>query len=145
MTNVFKIRHGRETNVYRTETPSEKKSLLHQLRVVAEDFASKKQKEREGEHERRKSLWQGGDVGFCFCSHSHFPDLFQNSAGNIPPPPDWMADLAMRAGEMGSGSDGKAKAERDARLAGEWADDLTVSIAHKEWEKATSLIEEGTF
>jgi hypothetical protein len=62
MTNVFKIRHGRETNVYRTETPAEKKSLLQQLRVVAEELASKKQKEREGEHERRKSVWQGGDA-----------------------------------------------------------------------------------
>jgi hypothetical protein len=54
-----------------------------------------------------------------------------------------MADLAMRAGEMSSSTDAKAKAERDARAAGEWADDLTVAIAFKEWEKATSLIEEG--
>jgi exocyst complex component 8 len=59
MTNVFKIRHGKETYVYRTESAGEKKSLLGQLRIVAEELAEKKRKEREGEHERRKSTWQG--------------------------------------------------------------------------------------
>jgi len=62
MTNVFKIRHGKETHVYRTENPPDKKSLLGQFRQVAEELAAKKRKEREGEHERRKSLWAGGDV-----------------------------------------------------------------------------------
>lgn len=62
MTNVFKIRHGKETHVYRTENSSDKKSLLTQFRQVAEELAARKRKEREGEHERRKSLWAGGDV-----------------------------------------------------------------------------------
>jgi hypothetical protein len=66
MTNVFKIRHGKETHVYRTENSSDKKSLLTQFRQVAEELAAKKRKEREGEHERRKSLWAGGDVGILF-------------------------------------------------------------------------------
>jgi hypothetical protein len=62
MTNVFKIRHGKETHVYRTENPADKKSLLSQFRQVAEELAARKRKEREGEHERRKSLWAGGGV-----------------------------------------------------------------------------------
>lgn len=62
MTNVFKIRHGKETHVYRTENSSDKKGLLTQFRQVAEELAAKKRKEREGEHERRKTLWAGGDV-----------------------------------------------------------------------------------
>lgn len=62
MTNVFKIRHGKETFVYRTDTPSDKKSLLAQIRHVAEELSAKKRKEREGEHERRKTLWTGGEV-----------------------------------------------------------------------------------
>ena len=62
MTNVFKIRHGKDTHVFRTENPSDKKSLLSQFRQVAEELAAKKRKEREGEHERRKTLWAGGDV-----------------------------------------------------------------------------------
>lgn len=65
MTNVFKIRHGKETHVYRTESSSEKKNLLSQFRQVAEELAAKRRKEREGEHERRKSLWAGGDVSGC--------------------------------------------------------------------------------
>ncbi|OBZ68581.1 Exocyst complex component EXO84 [Grifola frondosa] len=47
MSNVFKIRHGKETHVYRTEIASEKKSLLAQFRLVAEELAAKKRKERE--------------------------------------------------------------------------------------------------
>ena len=67
MTNVFKIRHNKETHVYRTEVPADKKNLLSQFRHVAEELAAKRQKEREGEHQRRKSLWMnaGGDVSGC--------------------------------------------------------------------------------
>ena len=72
MTNVFKIRHGKETHVYRTETPADKKSLLSQLRHVAEELAAKKRKEREGEHERRKSMWQGGAATAMDVSLLHF-------------------------------------------------------------------------
>ena len=63
MTNVFKIRNGKETHVYRTEVPNEKKSILSQFRQVAEELSQKRRKEREGEHERRKSMWQGGSGG----------------------------------------------------------------------------------
>lgn len=46
--------------MYRTESAADKKNLLAQFRHVAEELAAKKRKEREGEHERRKSLWAGG-------------------------------------------------------------------------------------
>jgi hypothetical protein len=46
--------------VYRTESAADKKNLLAQFRHIAEELAAKKRKEREGEHERRKSLWTGG-------------------------------------------------------------------------------------
>ncbi|KAL1739371.1 Cullin repeat-like-containing domain protein [Schizophyllum fasciatum] len=92
MTNVFKIRHGKETHVYRTNTPADKKGLLSLFRQVAEELADKRRKEREGEHERRKSI---------------------------------------------------DKSERDGRWVGEWADELTVAIALREWEKAVTLVEQG--
>lgn len=60
MTNVFKIRHGKETHVYRTDSITDKRALLSQFRQVAEELSAKRRKEREGEHERRKSMWQGG-------------------------------------------------------------------------------------
>ncbi|KAJ7459067.1 hypothetical protein B0H11DRAFT_2060287 [Mycena galericulata] len=131
MTNVFKIRQGKETHVYRTETPGEKKSLLAQFRHVAEDLAAKKRKEREGEHERRKSMWNGGGAD-------------GGGSDRVPPVPDWMAAFANRGDPDGAaGSDAKEKAERDARWTSEWADDLTVAIALREWEKATALVETG--
>ncbi|ESK96148.1 nuclear mrna splicing protein [Moniliophthora roreri MCA 2997] len=129
MTNVFKIRHGKLTHVYRTETPAEKKALLTQLRHVGEELSAKRRKEREGEHERRKTLWSGGDVRPRTLGHA--------SAA------DWMADLAARAGEASPANDAKEKAERDARWTSEWADELNVAIALKEWESAVKLVEEG--
>ena len=62
MTNVFKIRNNKETHVFRTDLAADKKALLSQFRQVAEELSAKRRKEREGEHERRKSMWIGGDV-----------------------------------------------------------------------------------
>ncbi|KAI0311367.1 hypothetical protein OF83DRAFT_1278659 [Amylostereum chailletii] len=117
LVNVFKVRHGKETHVYRTETAAEKKSLLGQFRQVAEELASKKRREREGEHERRRTVWTN------------------DTSGN-----DWMADLAQQAG-MTDGA--KEKAERDALWIGDFADELTVAISLREWDRAAALVEEG--
>ncbi|KAI0673985.1 Cullin repeat-like-containing domain protein [Trametes maxima] len=130
MTNVFKIRHGKETHVYRTDISADKKNLLSQFRHVAEELAAKKRKEREGEHQRRKSMWMGGDRS----------SLAFNGEG-IPPMPEWMADLASKSGELGATA--KEKAESDARWIGDWSDELTVSIALREWDRAVTLVEEG--
>lgn len=59
----------------------------------------------------------------------------------MPPVPDWMADLAQRSATPTT--DAKEKAERDSRWVNEWADELTVAIALKEWEMATGLVEKG--
>lgn len=58
------------------------------------------------------------------------------------PIPEWMADLTQRSGDT-AGTDAKEKAERDARWTGEWADELTVAIALREWSKAVDLVEQG--
>ena len=55
--------------------------------------------------------------------------------------PDWMADLTLRSG--GDGSSAKEKAERDARWVGEFADELTVAIALRDWDQAVSLVQQG--
>ncbi|KAJ3972294.1 nuclear mRNA splicing protein [Lentinula raphanica] len=127
MTNVFKVRHGKETHVFRTETPAEKKTLLGMLRQVGDEYNAKKRKEREGEHERRKSMWPGAD----------------QSSSSVPA--DWMAEFAKLSGGsgLGSGTDAKEKSERDSRWTGEWADELTVSIALRQWSRAVQLVEEG--
>ena len=151
MTNVFKIRHGKETHVYRTDMGADKKSLLSQFRHVGEELAAKKRKEREGEHQRRKSLWMGGgDVRNAppLSSSPLYSNVLQRTSmfgadgvPGMPPVPEWMADLASRGADMGSS--GKEKSERDARWVGDWSDELTVSIALREWETAVTLVEEG--
>lgn len=77
MTNVFKIRNNKETYVYRCDLSGDKKILLSQFRQVAEELAARKRKEREGEHERRKSLWGGGggDVSLIVLGY----DIFKSS------------------------------------------------------------------
>ncbi|KAF8633569.1 hypothetical protein AX15_001366 [Amanita polypyramis BW_CC] len=127
MTNVFKIRHGKEAHVYRTENSTDKRALLVQLRQVAEELAARRRREREGEHERRKTLF-----------HS------SNGDRTVPPMPEWMADLARKGGDIpGAGADAKEKAERDARWTSDWADQLTVAIALREWIKAVELVEKA--
>ncbi|KAF7302741.1 Exocyst complex component [Mycena chlorophos] len=109
MTNVFKIRHGKETH----------------------ELSAKKRKEREGEHERRKSMWNGGGG-------------MGGGNSDRPPMPDWMSDLARRVGDPdAAGTDAKEKAERDTQWTNDWADELTVAIALREWELATDLVEKG--
>ncbi|KAG1742727.1 uncharacterized protein EDB91DRAFT_1127738 [Suillus paluster] len=131
MTNVFKIRYQKETYVYRTEAASDKKNLLGQFRQVAEELAIRKRREREGEHERRKSMWTGADRS----SMTLHPDA-------MPSLPDWMAELARKAGVEGDTS-ARDKTERDARFISDFSDDLTVAIALRSWERAVELVEEG--
>lgn len=59
LSNVIKIRRGKEMHVFRTDTLSDKKEFLTLVRQVSEELGIKKRKEREGEHERRKSIWTG--------------------------------------------------------------------------------------
>ena len=58
-----------------------------------------------------------------------------------PTTPDWLYELSQKG--PGDGSSAKEKAERDGRWVGDFADELTVAIALREWEKAVSLVEQG--
>jgi hypothetical protein len=60
----------------------------------------------------------------------------------MPPLPDWMAELARGAGVDGDTS-ARDKSERDARFVSDFSDDLTVAIALRSWERAVDLVEEG--
>jgi len=128
----------------------DKKNLLSQFRHVAEELAAKKRKEREGEHERRKSLWNSGGVRLppwllplTLRLLSLFPSQRGSVAlGDVPPVPDWMSDLAQQAG---MDDNAKEAAERDTRWVGDFADQLNVAIALREWDTAVDLVEQGIF
>lgn len=58
--------------------------------------------------------------------------------------PAWLAELGARVGaNSGAEVGAKEKTERDQRWATEFADDLTVAIALRNWEEAVSLVEDG--
>jgi hypothetical protein len=61
---------------------------------------------------------------------------------DVPPVPDWMSDLAQQAGMSDSA---KEAAERDTRWVGDFADQLNVAIALREWDTAVDLVEQGIF
>lgn len=119
------MRHGREGYVYRTDRAVDKKRLLSDFRKTSEELATKKRKEREGEHERRMSVWTTGDK-------LPIPDL-----GSIPAMPMWAA-------EAGAGG-AKEKTQADTRWINDFSDDLTVAIALHEWDEALRLVGEGNF
>jgi hypothetical protein len=122
-TNIIKLRHGREAYVYRTDRAIDKKKLLSDFRKTSEELAAKKRKEREGEHERRMSVWTGGDK-------LSIPD-----SSSMPAVPVWGAE-AVTGGA-------KEKADADARWISDFSDDLTVAIALQEWDEAVRLVGEG--
>ncbi|KAG9100956.1 exocyst complex component exo84 [Ceratobasidium sp. UAMH 11750] len=122
--NVFKIKKGQDTFVYRTERLSDKRTLLGQFKQAAEELATKKRKEREGEHERRRSMWNAGDP------RSMEPDA-------MPALPAWMLDMA-----SGSGT-AQARAEQDAQWMNSFTDELTVAVALRDWGEAVDLVVKG--
>lgn len=66
MTRAFRIRKGRENFVYRCDKTADKKSFLTTYKAAAEEHAARRRKEREGEHERRRSMWNAEDVSFFY-------------------------------------------------------------------------------
>jgi hypothetical protein len=57
--NAVKIKRGKETIIFRTDKPEDKKMLLLAFKKVAEELMNKKRKEMLNEAEARK-----GDVRF---------------------------------------------------------------------------------
>ncbi|CAE6507232.1 unnamed protein product [Rhizoctonia solani] len=122
--NVFKIKRGQDTFVYKTERLPDKRALLSQFRKAAEELAARKRKEREGEHEKRRSLWVAGDRKSL-------------ALDAMPALPAWMA-------EMAAGSNGAtAKAEQDERWINNFIDELTVAVALRDWDSAVNLVVKG--
>ncbi|KAL5640240.1 hypothetical protein ACGC1H_007495 [Rhizoctonia solani] len=122
--NVFKIKRGQDTFVYRTERLTDKRALLSQFRKAAEELATRKRKEREGEHEKRRSLWVAGDRKSL-------------ALEAMPALPAWMVEMA--AGSAGAA----AKAEQDERWVNNFMDELTVAVALRDWDSAVNLVVKG--
>lgn len=54
----------------------------------------------------------------------------------MPPLPDWLTEYATGQGLSNS-------KEKDARFIDDFADNLTVAIALREWDEAMKMVEDG--
>lgn len=148
LTHAIKIRRGKETLIFRTERPEDKRSLLVSFRRVAEELAARKRREIEKEQDKRRTLWQGGDS---------FSAQGGGVGGGVPALPGLPGGVP-RSGRLGSsasalGAEANVALSRASSLDGsrgkevrfvdEWTDEVTVALALKNWEEAVELIEEG--
>ena len=121
--NAIKIKHGRESFVYRSERAQDKRALLRAFRGVGEELAAKLKKQRKA---RSQSKHMGSD-NVLYGSESMDPasqDL--GLSDQVPAAPT---------------------STNDVQWLGPWLngviDELAVHIALREWEEAVTLVEEG--
>lgn len=139
LTNALKIRRGKEVCVYRTGRPEDKKALLAAFRQVSQELGEKKRKESEKEQVRRKTMWLG-DVSF----------LIQSETGRQAERKAGMA-LGPDSSPGGKASNGRPLStvgtsladSKDLRWIDEFGDDLTMTIAMRDWDEALKLVERG--
>ncbi|KZS93050.1 hypothetical protein SISNIDRAFT_550064 [Sistotremastrum niveocremeum HHB9708] len=127
--NVIKVKHGKNGYVYRTRSSADKKGLLSSFRELAEQLAEKRRKEREGEHERRRSQWMEGDRR----------SFISTDLASMPSLPSWLKDSS----GLSLSNSGMDRPEQDARWISDYCDNLSVAIALRQWEEATALVETG--
>ncbi|GAA5976546.1 hypothetical protein JCM10908_005539 [Rhodotorula pacifica] len=120
--NAIKVKRGKETIIYRTDKPENKKMLLLALKKVAEELINKKRKEMLNEAEARK-----GDPSSLRGYRSDFDPTLADS--------DFDPVAALGLSESSSA--------RDLSWIGDFSDELAVSISTREFETAVSLVERG--
>ncbi|KAN0061879.1 exocyst complex component exo84 [Thecaphora frezii] len=145
LTNAIKVRRGKETYVYRSDRSEDKKALLNAFKRVAEELATKRRKENSADAEARKrestllspGLDQGGMMSASGRRDGAEASRLLTSIGE--------------EGSVGGGSSvlaaAAASAASERKDPGRWnndfADELAVCIALREWEEAVSLVERG--
>ncbi|GAA5998283.1 exocyst subunit EXO84 [Rhodotorula paludigena] len=121
--NAVKIKRGKETIIYRTDKPEDKKVLLLAFKKVAEDLMNKRRKEMLNEAEARK-----GDASGLRGFRSDYDGTFASS-GFSP------------ATALGLGKDDPTG--KDLSWIGDYSDELSVAISTREFEGAVVWVEKG--
>lgn len=119
--NAIKIKHAKESFVYRTERAQDKRALLRAFRGVGEELAAKMKKQRKA-RAQSKRISTDSMLGNGEAMDPASQDL---GLGEQAPPPPAPSDDTL----------------------GPWlnsvVDDLAVHIALREWDEAVALVEEG--
>ncbi|GAC98205.1 potential exocyst complex component Exo84 [Pseudozyma hubeiensis SY62] len=143
LTNAIKIKRGRETYVYRTERGEDKRALLNAFRRVAEELARKR---RNGGGEvvdgsKRQSTLLSSPAGKQFAAAA------RGLHSELLTPIGELGDAMRDANEGGMMAAAAASAASERKDPGRWnndfADQLSVCIALREFDQATNLIEKG--
>ncbi|PWN52446.1 hypothetical protein IE53DRAFT_367213 [Violaceomyces palustris] len=139
LTNAVKIKRGKETFVYRTDRTEDKRALLNAFRRVAEELANKRRKESNAEAEARKRE-------STLLSSPSIPEFGFNprggssTSGSLAPPSEGGTDGGVFAAAAASAATEK---KDPGRWINDFADELAVCIALREWDEAVTLIEKG--
>ncbi|KAM0788257.1 hypothetical protein ACM66B_001408 [Microbotryomycetes sp. NB124-2] len=123
LTNAVKIKRGKETIIFRTDHTEDKKVLLLAFKKVAEDLMNKKRKEILNEAEARK-----GDSSVLRGSRQDYDGTYSSTGFNP-------RQLFESVKDDPSG--------KDLSWIDDVSDEMAVSIAIREFESATTLIEKG--
>lgn len=159
LTNAIKIKRARESFVYRTDRAEDKRALLNAFRRVAEELAKKRRNESEygaaAEARKRESTllssppvahhqFDALTLGTTDSSSSH-RQLYDG--GLLTPIGEDGPTSSEGGGEAGVMAAAAASAATERKDPGRWnndfADELSVCIALREWEQAVTLIEKG--
>ncbi|KAF8327616.1 uncharacterized protein EI90DRAFT_3126976 [Cantharellus anzutake] len=127
VTRAFKVRKGKDSFVYRCEKSSDKRVLLSTCKTTSEELAARRRKEREGEQERRRSLWTAGERASMY----NVLEVDHNAGVSSLP--------VLSRCERGSAE----RAEVETQAVGDLTDDLTVAIALRRWGEAVEIVERG--
>ncbi|TKY89063.1 hypothetical protein EX895_001594 [Sporisorium graminicola] len=155
LTNAIKIKRARETHVYRTDRAEDKRALLNAFRRVAEELAKKRRNESEygaaaAEARKREStLLSSPPIAphqFDALRLGHSAAGRLNDGGLLTPIGEDRDPMqGDRAGGVMAAAAASAASERKdpGRWNSDFADELSVCIALREWDQAVTLIEKG--
>ncbi len=156
LTNAIKIKRARESYVYRTDRAEDKRGLLNAFRRVAEELAKKRRNENEygaaAEARKRESTLLSSPP----IAQQGFGPLSLGGSSGGTSRTGYDGSLLTPIGEDGNGTSSDdvgvmaaaaASAASERKDPGRWnndfADELAVCIALREWDQAVTLIEKG--
>ncbi|SNX86315.1 related to EXO84 - exocyst protein essential for secretion [Melanopsichium pennsylvanicum] len=152
LTNAIKIKRASETHVYRTDRTQDKRALLNAFRRVAEELAKKRRNESESDTaqalKRNSTLLSSPPIAHhSFDSHSLDGSSASVSRGYDGALLTSIGEDAPTDGHGGVMAAAAATAASERKDPGRWnndfADQLSVCIALREWDQAVTLIEKG--
>lgn len=152
LTNAIKIKRARETYVYRTDRAQDKRALLNAFRRVAEELAKKRRNESEygaaeEARKRESTLLSSPPIAqhqFDALRLGGTSSSRLNDGGLLTPISEHGGPMDGAGGVMAAAAASAASERKDpGRWNNDFADELSVCIALREWEQAVTLIEKG--